>query len=184
MISKVLEILFIAVFSVLCFTNLGVMLKYKIYTNSSSLFIVVSLMLLDIFRVVTFVGTFFYTTFFFNSELLIRLGHDIPSFMFDCVTIALLFQFIQTYDVLSNHERAFANLQKRVYVRLEYAIVAVYVGFMVLDIVSLSIDASQNFTGSNELSSISELLICIMVTVIWLMYIALFVKFLALFKRS
>ena len=68
--------------------------------------------------------------------------------------------------------------------RVEYAIVAVYVFFMIIDIVSLSIDASQDFTGKNALSSVSELLLCIMVTVIWFMYIALFVKFLALFRRS
>ena len=90
-ISQVLEILFIAVFALLFIMNLVIMIKYKIYENSSSMFIVVSLMLLDIMRVTTFVGTFFYTSYFFNSELLIRLGHDIPSFMFDCVTIALLF---------------------------------------------------------------------------------------------
>jgi len=172
------------VFALLFAMNMGVTIKYKIYGNSSSLFIVVSLMLLDILRVSSFIGAFFFTTYFFNSELLIRLGHDVPSFMFDCVTIALLFQFIQTYDVLSNHERAFVNLQKRVYITIEYVFVAVYVCFMIMDIVSLCIDASQHFTGSNKLSSISELLLCIMVTVIWLMYIVLFLKFLILFRRS
>lgn len=183
-ISRVLEIFFIVAFGLLFLLNLSVGIKYKIYENSSSLFITISLMLLDIFRLGTFILTFFYTDFFFSSELLIRLGHDIPSFTFDCVTIALLFQFIQTYDVLSNHERAFANLSKQLYLKIEYTIVAVYVAFIVFDIISLSIDASQHFQGTNILSSISECLLCVMVTIIWLMYIVLFFKFLQLFNRT
>ena len=106
-ISDILIIIFIVVFFLLMVLNLVVTIKYKIYENSSSLFITISLMLLDLMRCLTFVAAFFFEKFVLSSELAIRLGHDIPSFLFDCVTIALLFQFVQTYDVLSNHERAF-----------------------------------------------------------------------------
>jgi high-affinity nickel permease len=87
--------------------------------------------------------------------------------------------------VLSNHERAFENLQRRLYWRIEYTLVTIYVVFIVFDIVSLSIDYNKNnFDGNNTLASISECLLCVMVSLIWIMYVALFVKFLHLFKKS
>ena len=60
-ISKILEIFFIAVFALLFLLNLVVGIKYKVYENTSSLFITTSLMLLDLLRLITFVGTSFYT---------------------------------------------------------------------------------------------------------------------------
>ena len=84
----------ILVFFMLLIVNFVVTIKYKIYENHSSLFITVSLMLLDALRCVTFIGTLFYEEKVLSSELIIRLGHDLPSFLFDCVTIALLFQFV------------------------------------------------------------------------------------------
>ena len=182
-ISVVLEVIFILVFFMLLIVNFVVTIKYKIYENHSSLFITVSLMLLDALRCVTFIGTLFYEKKVLSSELIIRLGHDLPSFLFDCVTIALLFQFVQTYDVLSNHERAFENHSKRVYIIVEYTIVAVYVLFIVFDIVALAVDSLNQFQHPT-LSEISEGLLCGMVTVIWIMYIALFAKFLHLFSRN
>ena len=82
---------------------------------------------------------------FFNSELLIRLAHDLASFLFDCVTIALIFQFIQTYEILANHEQAFENMRTQFYVRIEYTIISVYVALLIFDIVSLAVDGAYHF---------------------------------------
>lgn len=101
-VSEILEIVFMAVFAVLLIISIFSTFKYRLYKDGSSLFIMVSLMLLDLMRLSCCAIAYYFTAFFFGSELLIRLEHDIPSFLFDCVTIPLLFQFMTTYDVLTD----------------------------------------------------------------------------------
>lgn len=98
--TKVFEIVFTAVFIGLLCTNLVVTIKYKIAKNKSSLFIISNLMLLDLIRSVTFIFALIYTAYFFTHELCLRLAHDLPTFLFDCVTISVLFMFMETLDTL------------------------------------------------------------------------------------
>jgi hypothetical protein len=123
--------------------NVLVTIKYRIYENRSSLFITISLILLDIARMVTFLVVLLFAQYFLNSEVCIRLGHDIPSFLFDCVTIALIFQFIQTYEFLSDHQQAFQNMETQYYIRVEYTIVAIYVVLLIFDFISLGVDGAN-----------------------------------------
>ena len=180
-----LFICLILVFFTLFAVNFIVTIRYRIYENRSSIFITSSLMLLDLARMLTFLAILFYTDKLLSSEILIRLDHDIPSFLFDCVTLALIFQFIQTYEILANPEQGFQNMQTSFYVRIEYAMLLVYAFLIVFDLISLGVDFAHRFeTGHKTLSDISEFLLCLMVTAIWLIYVIMFARFLNLFKQS
>ena len=144
-VPDALFIFFIFVFFTLFAANLTVTIRYRIYENRSSLFITSSLILLDLVRMATSLAILLFPDKFFNSELLIRLAHDLASFLFDCVTIALIFQFIQTYEILANHEQAFENMRTQFYVRIEYTIISVYVALLIFDIVSLAVDGAYHF---------------------------------------
>lgn len=45
--------MFIIIFSVLFIINIAVVFKYKVYETASSLFIIILLALIDIFRIIT-----------------------------------------------------------------------------------------------------------------------------------
>lgn len=98
--TRVFELVFAAVFAVLLLMNVVVTFKFKISKDKSSLFIICSLMLLDLIRTATFVFALMYTTYFFTHEMCLRLAHDLPTFLFDCVTISLLFLFMETFETL------------------------------------------------------------------------------------
>ena len=86
--------------------NIAVLVKYKVYQNASSTFIIILLSIIDVFRIGTMSATYSHNFKYTRSEFLNRLSHDIPSMLFDCVTIAILLQFALTYDVLENPQRA------------------------------------------------------------------------------
>jgi hypothetical protein len=100
--DTVFEVLFIVLFAAMLIINFVVIFKFKVYSNASSTFILVLLVIIDLFRLITasiiYDGNEKYT----GDETLSRLSHDVPSALFDCVTISLLLQFAMTYDVLSD----------------------------------------------------------------------------------
>ena len=116
--EDVLQIFFIVVFGIMLVLNVAVIFKYKVYENSSSLFIIILLAIIDIFRIATMSVNKSENQSINNSEFWNRIGHDTPSMLFDCVTIAILLQFAFTYDVLANPQRALIAVENNVYKKL------------------------------------------------------------------
>ena len=83
--------IFMGVFIILLGLDLWVGIKYKLFTDASSWHIAGGLLLLDLVRVTTAILGLVLTSQFFSQEYCIRLAHDIPSFLFDCVSVFLLF---------------------------------------------------------------------------------------------
>lgn len=180
-LSKFVEL--VLMFTFFCLLVLNIVAMFKWAKDRNSMFIMVSLFLLDILRLITFYAAYFYTTYFFGSELLIRLGHDLPSCVFDCMTIALFFQFMWTYDVLDDHNKAVQKMERNFYKRFEGTMFFVYGGLVVFDIVSLAIAERNQFQGQVQLSNTAEMLLCAMDSVVLLMYLVLFCQFRLLFRR-
>ena len=107
---NVCAIIVMVLYSGILLINLFVVFKFKIYKNTSSMFIVTCLILLALIRLTTVALTYGSVDWFLNSQVLNRLTHDVPGFLFDCVTIALLLQFTLTYDVLADTQRALDSI--------------------------------------------------------------------------
>ena len=84
------EVIFIVLFAAMLSVNIYVMIKFKVYENASSTFILVLLAIIDFFRLITVSFTYNGNEKYTGSETLNRLSHDVPSVLFDCVTISIL----------------------------------------------------------------------------------------------
>lgn len=168
--------------------------RYKIAKDKSSLFIMSNLMLLDLIRVCTFTFALLYTAYFFTHEICLRLGHDLPTFLFDCVTISVLFLFMETYDTLeetlkeqmesTRESQLFEeNKPKKSYTKVQHFIIGGFTAIILLDVGSLIFASVSQYYGTT-LSSVTEGAICLCETVIFAAYIQLFCRFLGLFRRG
>lgn len=133
--------IFMAVFSILLGLNLGVGIKYKLFTDASSWHIAGGLLLLDLVRVTTVILGLVLTSKFYKHEYIIRLAHDIPSFLFDCVSVALLFMFMQTYQVLQDANKAVENM--KAHKKNEFTAILVLIAVLLIDVICLTIDATS-----------------------------------------
>lgn len=176
------EVIFIVLFAAMLIANFVTIIKFKVYQNASSTFILVLLAINDFIRLITATIIYNGNEKYTGDETLSRLSHDVPSVLFDCVTISILLQFAMTYDVLSNPKRMLKQLKQDFYKKLQIIFVSTYMLLLIFDLICLAVDQKTGYT-KHTWSTFSDLLLTLLDTAVWAAYICLFIMYLVLFKK-
>jgi len=95
---QITEWVFLSLYILVFLINVFVIFYRRIYQNLSSFYIMVALTLLSLVRVSIIAPECLYDIDYREKNKVFgRLSHDLPFFLLDCVNIALLLQWIQTY---------------------------------------------------------------------------------------
>jgi hypothetical protein len=179
------EIAYLFLYTCLMISNLIIILKCRVYKNWSSLFILGALTLVCFVRIGSLLFQSLYESDYRHDEIMGRLTHDIPFFLFDCVTISLLLQWVQTYQVLIDPQRAIKSIVNNTYPKVQITITLVYLVLIGLDAALVTYDSKFDFTKEkvHTASTTIEIVLASATTVVLVCYMGLFCLFLARFRR-
>ena len=100
-----IELVFSALILMMVTADIAVFIVCRVYRNFSSTFLLGSTIILMLFRLLGYA----FRLFSKNFTIWERTEVDLPGYIFGIISIVLLFQWVQTYKVLSDPVRAMNN---------------------------------------------------------------------------
>ena len=126
--------------------DIAVFVACKVYQNLSSCFLLIATVILILFRLCDYAFRLLVPRFSVNYPYWERIEVDMPGYVFGIISIVLLFQWVQTYQVLSDPVAAMNNtMSSNGSFYCQIAFVVIYSVFILTDFVIISYDHDQAY---------------------------------------
>ena len=135
--------------------NVYFVLKLKVYKNFNSMSIMISITIIQLLRLCTYIIRLVTDKFSEDMWAWYRITTDISNYLLGVVAIVLLVQWQQTYQVLHNPLRAIQTMEKNWAQVTQIVVIAIYTMFMIFDI-GVVIDDASRFGSEEEKTAFIE----------------------------
>ena len=148
--KRPIELIFTALIVMVITADIAVIVACKVYKNWSSSFLMGATVLLILFRLIDYSFRLLKPRFSVNYPYWERIEVDMPSYVFGIISIVLLFQWVQTYQVLQDPIRAMNNtMSSNVSFYCQIIFVVMYSIFILVDFAIINYDHQMSYEDYN-----------------------------------